>query len=167
MMIREAIKDDCIKLAALSIKVWLDTYAKEGIKREYAEFALSNFTEAYFINLLKTPRFHLLIKEENEVVQGYVLINLESHYQSPESGFEIEKLYIDTCFQGQGLGRMLLNEVEIKFGKTYWLYTWVENESNRFYEYLGLKRVGILSFDFAGNRIENNVYISEGGNTGS
>ena len=25
-MVREATKDDCVKLAALSIKVWLDTY---------------------------------------------------------------------------------------------------------------------------------------------
>jgi len=55
---------------------------------------------------------------------------------------------------------MLLNEVEKKFGKTYWLYTWIENESNGFYEHLGFKRVGLLTFEFSGNLIENNVYQS-------
>jgi len=87
MIIREATKDDCLKLAALSIKVWLDTYAKEGIKSEYAEYALSAFTSDYFFKVLNTNRLHLLVSEKNDVLQGYVLINLESYYQSPDSGF--------------------------------------------------------------------------------
>ena len=37
-MVREATKDDCAKLALLSIRVWLDTYAQEGIKTEYADY---------------------------------------------------------------------------------------------------------------------------------
>lgn len=159
-MFREATKDDCIKLAALSIKVWLDTYAKEGIKSEYAEYALSTFTGDYFLEVLNSNRLHLLVSENNDVLQGYVLINLESYYQTPDSGFEVEKLYVDRCFKGQGIGKMLLNEIEKKFGKTYWLYTWVENESNGFYQHLGFERIGQLSFEFSGSLIENNVYQS-------
>ncbi len=33
-MIRSAKKDDCLNLAALSIQVWLHTYAPEGITAE-------------------------------------------------------------------------------------------------------------------------------------
>ncbi|KIT27421.1 GCN5 family acetyltransferase, partial [Vibrio parahaemolyticus VP766] len=159
-MVREATKDDCVKLAALSIKVWLDTYAREGIKTQYAEYALSTFTETYFFEIMNMTKYRVFVSEEHEVLQGYVMVNLKSHYQTPSNGFEVEKLYIDNTFRGKGLGRKLLNEVENQFGNKYWLYTWVENESNGFYEHLGFSRVGLLTFKFAEALIENNVYQS-------
>lgn len=88
------------------------------------------------------------------------MLNLESYYETPQNGFEIEKSYVDSTSKVSGLGRKLLNEVESQFGKKYWLYTWVENESNGFYEHLGFKQVGFFSFDFAGAKIDNNVYLS-------
>ena len=159
-MIRHACKDDCLQLAALSIKVWLDTYAVEGIKREYAQYALATFTESYFSSLLDSPDYNLLVVEKEKALQGYALLNMNSHYQSANNGFELEKLYIDTAFKGQGLGKQLLNAVEHEFGNVYWLYTWVENESNGFYLHLGFRKIGKLNFEFAGTQIENNVYQS-------
>ena len=160
-MIREATKNDCTQLAVLSIKVWLDTYAKEGIKDKYAQYVLSTFTPSYFIELLNNPKYHLLVSEENQALQGYVLLNFESYYESPLSGFEVEKLYVDSSSKSRGFGRKLLKEVENRFGKQYWLYTWVENESNGFYEHLGFKKIGLYSFEFAGAKIDNYVYQSE------
>ena len=159
-MVREATKGDCVKLAALYIKVWLDTYAREGIKAEYAEYVLSTFTATYFLEILDKINYRVFVSEEQEVIQGYVMVNLESHYQTSSNGFEVEKLYVDNTFKGKGLGRKLLNEVESQLGNKYWLYTWVENESIGFYEYLGLRRIGLLTFEFAGASIENNVYQS-------
>ncbi|MGF1708979.1 GNAT family N-acetyltransferase [Vibrio kagoshimensis] len=159
-MVREATKDDCAKLAVLSIKVWLDTYAREGIKSEYAEYVLSTFTATYFSEILNTPKYRVFVSEEHDVIQGYAMVNLESHYQTSNNGFEVEKLYIDNTFKGKGLGRKLLSEVENQFGNKYWLYTWVENESNGFYEHLRFNRIGLLTFEFAGALIENNVYQS-------
>ncbi|MEC8327683.1 MAG: GNAT family N-acetyltransferase [Pseudomonadota bacterium] len=159
-MIRHACKDDCLQLAALSIKVWLDTYAAEGIKREYAQYALATFTESYFSSLLDSPDYNLLVIEKDQVIQGYALLNMTSNFQSANNGFELEKLYIDTRFKGQGLGKQLLTAVEHEFGNVYWLYTWVENESNGFYQHLGFRKIGKLIFEFAGTQIENNVYQS-------
>ncbi|PMK08139.1 GNAT family N-acetyltransferase [Vibrio splendidus] len=161
-MVREATKDDCVKLAALSIKVWLDTYAREGVKTEYAEYALPTFTAAYFFEILNTTKYRVFVSEENEVIQGYVMVNLESHYQTSGNGFEVDKLYVDNIFKGKGkgIGRKLLNGIENQFGNKYWLYTWVENESNGFYEHLGFSRIGLLTFEFSGSLIENNVYQS-------
>ena len=159
-MIRLAMQQDCESLAALSIKVWLDTYAKEGIRPEYANYALSTFTSAYFSGLLETPDYRLLVSTDGEFIQGYALTNFGSHYQSPENGFEVEKLYVDNCFQGQGIGKKLLAEVTKQFGQRFWLYTWVENASNDFYQKLGFRQVGKLTFDFAQWTIENNVWLS-------
>ena len=55
-MVREATKDDCAKLAVLSIRVWLDTYAQEGIKTEYADYVLSTFTADYFLEILNNTQ---------------------------------------------------------------------------------------------------------------
>ncbi|WP_100643725.1 GNAT family N-acetyltransferase [Alteromonas facilis] len=157
-MIREATKDDCLSLAALSIKVWLETYAKEGIIGQHAEYVLSTFSETYFVRLINDHNYRLLISEHSGTIQGYILINLTSHYQTPNNGYEVEKLYIDSIFKGKGLGKSLLNAIERRFGKPFWLYTWIENESNSFYTHLGFEKVGTLTFEFAGQLVENNVY---------
>ncbi|MFA0569434.1 N-acetyltransferase, partial [Vibrio gallaecicus] len=115
-----------------------DTYAREGIKTEYAEYVLSTFTATYFLEILDTIKYRVFVSEEQEVIQGYVMVNLESHYQTSSNGFEVEN----------------------QLGNKYWLYTWVVNESNGFYEHLGLSRIGFLTFEFAGASIENNVYQS-------
>ena len=159
-MVREATKDDCAKLALLSIRVWLDTYAKEGIKTEYADYVLSTFTADYFLGILNNTKYRVLVSEENEILHGYVMVNLDSNYQTPESGFEVEKLYVDGLFKGKGVGKKLLKSVGDQFGRQYWLYTWVKNESNGFYEHLGFSRMGSLTFEFSGALIENNVYQS-------
>ena len=159
-MVREATKDDCAKLAVLSIRVWLDTYAQEGIKTEYADYVLSTFTADYFLEILNNTKYRVLVSEENEILHGYVMVNLESNYQTPESGFEVEKLYVDGLFKGKGVGKKLLKSVEDQFGRQYWLYTWIKNESNGFYEHLGFSRIGSLTFEFFGALIENNVYQS-------
>ncbi|MFA0039962.1 GNAT family N-acetyltransferase [Vibrio sp. 10N.261.52.A1] len=159
-MVREATKDDCAKLALLSIRVWLDTYAQEGIKTEYADYVLSTFTADYFLEILNNTKYRVLVSEKNEILHGYVMVNLESNYQTPESGFEVEKLYVDGLFKGKGVGKKLLKSVEDQFGRQYWLYTWVKNESNGFYEHLGFSRIGSLTFEFFGALIENNVYQS-------
>ena len=157
-MIRKAVKEDCINLAVLSLSVWLDTYAIEGIRTEYSRYVLSNFTEVSFLNILNNPNNRLLICESNKVLQAFVLINFDSHFEDADNGFEIEKLYVDKRFKAQGIGRKLLAEVESRYGPKFWLYTWVENKSNNFYKHLGFKNIGKINFDFNNQIIENNVY---------
>ncbi|WP_175442136.1 hypothetical protein [Pseudoalteromonas byunsanensis] len=37
---------------------------------------------------MNSPSHRLLVCEEQGVLQGYVLINFASHYETPASGFE-------------------------------------------------------------------------------
>ncbi|NQZ30728.1 MAG: GNAT family N-acetyltransferase [Oceanospirillaceae bacterium] len=157
-MIREAHSKDAINLAALSIQVWLETYALEGIRAEYANYVLTTFTKDYFEDLIQQPQYRLFISEEDQVLQGYALVNLDSHFKTKKNGFEIDKLYVHSKFKGQGLARQLLSEVATNCGERFWLYTWVENESNAFYQHLGFTQIGQLSFEFSHWLIENNVY---------
>jgi ribosomal protein S18 acetylase RimI-like enzyme len=157
-MIREANKGDCKNLATLSLQVWFETYAAEGIKTEYSAYALSAFTEQYFLSLLNKENYKILVSYDGTYLQGYALANLNSHYQGAENGFEIEKLYVHNKSKGKGVGRMLLTEIEKKYGGAFWLYTWVENKSNGFYKKLGFKHVGQYEFKFADALINNNVF---------
>lgn len=157
-MIREAVKEDCINLAVLSLQVWLDTYAIEGIKTEYSKYVSTNFTEVCFLDILNNSNNRLLVCESNKVLQAFVLINFDSHFEGDDNGFEIEKLYVDKRFKAQGIGSKLLTEVESRYGPKFWLYTWVENKSNGFYKHLGFKHIGNINFDFNNQIIENNVY---------
>ena len=140
--------------------MWLDTYAREGIQKFHADYVLSTFSEAYFSELILHSRYRLYLCEEGNALLGYVLVNLDSCYQGDEYGFEIEKLYVRAQSKGRGIGRQLLEEVNKSVGTDYWLYTWVENASNTFYQHLGFSHIGQLSFEFAGQTVVNNVYSS-------
>jgi ribosomal protein S18 acetylase RimI-like enzyme len=90
-------------------------------------------------------------------VKPYVLVNLESHYQSVENGFEIEKLYVQEAFQNQGIGRKLLEEVKERYGNNFWLYTWVRNKSLKFYKLFGFEDLGQYDFKLGNDTIRNRV----------
>ena len=156
-MIREANKSDCINLAALSLEVWLQTYSVDGIRTENSEFALSSFTEDYFKKLLPISKYKILVFNEGIYLRGYALVNLESHFENEENGFEIEKLYVQTHFQGQGIGQNLLSEIKARYGNKFWLYTWVRNKSIEFYKKYGFRDIGHYNFKLGNDIIENRV----------
>ena len=156
-MSREASESDCINLAALSLEVWLHTYAIDGINENISKYVLSTFTESNFINILLLKKYKLLVFVEDNYLRGYALVNLESKYKSEDYGFEIEKLYVQGAFQGNKIGSHLLQEIEIRYGNKFWLYTWVRNKSIGFYEQFGFEDVGQYDFKFGNEIVENRV----------
>jgi len=161
-MIRIACDSDCINLAALSLQVWLQTYSVDGIRKENSKYALSTFTEEYFKQRLRDSKYRLLVFEEGIYIRGYALVNLESQFENDVNGFEIEKLYVHPPFQGHGIGRKLLLEIKEQFGDKFWLYTWVRNKSVGFYQKFGFKNIGLHSFKFGDDTIENYVLGYDG-----
>ncbi|AOT10263.1 GCN5 family acetyltransferase [Pseudoalteromonas luteoviolacea] len=159
-MVREAQLQDTRSLAALALQVWLTTYTKDGMRDDYASFALSHFTADYFEALLMSDDYGVLVCLDDSAIIGFSVVNLVSQFQGKPYGFEVEKLYVHNNFQGRGIGKQLLDAISQRWGRKFWLYTWVENDSNHFYQRLGFKLVGELTFDFSGVVIHNNVYIS-------
>jgi len=156
-MIRQAREGDCLSLAALSLEVWLATYAVEGIDPAHARYALSAFTEQKFKAMLSEPKYGLLVEAEGEYVRGYVLLNLESTWNGGSYGFEVDKLYVHSPYQHQGIGKALLSAVENTFGKQFWLHTWIHNKSLGFYQKYGFQEIGRCEVSFEGGVIENRV----------
>ncbi|THB79036.1 MAG: GNAT family N-acetyltransferase [Desulfobacteraceae bacterium] len=156
-MIRDMRIDDCKNLAALSIQVWLDTYAREGIRTEFSEFVLSCFTPAYFEEILESCNRHLLVCEIKDHLVGYV--SMDTDPERPDTsciGAEIVTLYIIHAFHRRGLGSQLVRSARERCGPRLWLTAWIHNDpAIRFYESIGFKRVGRTWFDLMGEQHEN------------
>ena len=147
-MIRRANKNDSINLAALSIQVWLHSYATEGIRKEISDFVIGTFTEQYFKDLLNNPSYRILVFIKEDHLVGYIMANLESFWQDQSNGYEIDKLYVQEHFQGQGVGRHLLSEMAAQYGGTFWLSTWIHNKKAiSFYKDFGFIDIGHRYFE--------------------
>jgi diamine N-acetyltransferase len=64
--IRQGTIGDAHRLAALSIQVWLDTYAKNGIGEAVARYVLTTFSPQSFVQLAADDTAILLVAEETE-----------------------------------------------------------------------------------------------------
>ncbi|MFY8299592.1 GNAT family N-acetyltransferase [Pseudoalteromonas sp. SS15] len=107
--IRKASEQDITCLSVLSSKVWLATYAKEGVKSEYADFVVHNFNTGSILQDINSPNKTVLVAEQEGILQGYLLANRQSNYKDQSKfGYEIERLYVDAQFKGQGIGKALL-----------------------------------------------------------
>ncbi|WKD30040.1 GNAT family N-acetyltransferase [Halomonas sp. KG2] len=161
-MIRKALKRDCLDLAALSLQVWLHTYAVKGVRSQISKYALSTFNEEYFAKLLKRECIDVRVFEEDSHLIGFIVADLNSELEDV-SGYEIVTLYVSQHFHGKGVGRQLLREIESAHGLPFWLSTWVNNhDAIGFYDKLGFNIVGELNFNLEGELHRNHVFAYAG-----
>lgn len=156
--IRTAVKSDSANLAALSLQVWLDTYAVEGIRDKISDYALSAFTPSNFSDLIAAASHDILLYTENDHLVGFVAVNLTSEFESPKNGYEVATLYVSAHFQGKGIGKALLKALIKRYGAPFWLATWCQNSGGLdFYRHLKFVDIGKLNFDLDGELFENVV----------
>ncbi len=87
-------------------------------------------------------------------------MDLESFFNNENNGYEVTTLYVSQHFQGQGIGRQLLDMVKTQHGLPFWLSTWVHNcQAIDFYRNLGFKVIGKLNFDLNGELHDNHVFL--------
>jgi len=158
-MIRNANQSDCLNLAALSLQVWLHTYATSGLRAQISQYALSTFTERRYSELLKQSSHDIGVYEEDDRLLGLVVVDLDSTFNGkPETGYEVVNLYVSQHAQGRGIGSKLLKEIERLHGLPFWLSTWVKNEGAiEFYKKLGFRIIGELNFNLEGELHRNYV----------
>lgn len=164
MKIRKAQRQDCRNLAALSIQVWLDTYAREGINNLVTNYVLDTFNERHFLEKLTQPNYHIYAAVEGDNLLGYIAIDLSSQRENAAAGkdygYEVDTLYIQSRQRGKGLGSALLKHAGVEFGHCYWLTTWSHNtEGLGFYRHLGFEDVGVSYFELDGQLHENRVLV--------
>ena len=161
MEIREIEKQDCENLSALSIYVWLHTYAKDGIRSEISKFVLSKFALEKFAKIITSSTKRGFVVHSGKNAIGLAIVNLESHFGgSPLFGYEIETLYVHPNFQRCGVGKTILKYLRESIGEKSWLTTWVHNDDAiRFYKKNGYEIVGEAEYVIS-SEVHMNLVLS-------
>jgi diamine N-acetyltransferase len=161
--IRDAKEDDAANLAALSIQVWLHTYATDGIRPAISELVLEQFTPEHFTRVLALAKYRVLVAIYRDHLIGYALIDRDSRCElDPTLSTELVTLYVQEHFIGQNVGSMLLANCQSAIGgeKSIWLSVFVRNErAIKFYRKHGFIHVGEMPFEFGGESHMNDVLV--------
>lgn len=159
MYTREISIDDCANLSALSIYVWLNTYASQGIDDKVSHYVLNEFSPEKFRHIAEYPGKGALLVLDDDNLVGVAVVDLDSRYRnSADFGFEIKNLYIHPSFHRQGLGRNLLKSVQTRYGGNSWLTAWIHNEpALKFYKSNDYNIVGEAEFNLSGEIHINHV----------
>ncbi|MDR0659308.1 MAG: GNAT family N-acetyltransferase [Prevotellaceae bacterium] len=111
LAIRRSEIKDVENLTVLKQRVWIATYAVEGIRTEFSSYVLSPFTTESIRNLLLSQDMISLVAEVGNHIIGCVEIKLYPTTAIPEvmTILEITVLYVLERFCRRGIGQKLLN----------------------------------------------------------
>jgi diamine N-acetyltransferase len=165
--LRLARASDAECLAALSVHVWLNTYADAGVSDHMARYVLSEFAPVGFRRLLADANVAVVVAEAAEGLAGYALLRFGVECPGRvEPTCELEKLYVLPRFTRSGIGSRLLaasqNLVQDRTKtRGLWLSVYAHNEAAlAFYRKHGCERMGSIDFELGGERHENYVFVA-------
>ncbi|WP_156117593.1 GNAT family N-acetyltransferase [Collimonas arenae] len=148
-----------MNLTALSIQVWLHTYATEGVSDDLAREVLTIFTPAYFQEVIADTDYRLLVEVDGANLLGYILLDLDSPCEEQNyGGVEVDTLYVQEHFHGRGIGRALLDHAMKHAGKLLWLKAWAGNtRALAFYKAYGFTDIGMAWHVIDDQKYENRI----------
>jgi ribosomal protein S18 acetylase RimI-like enzyme len=170
--LRRGVPNDATCIGLLSIQVFLDTYATEGVRPDLAREALGEYSPARFEQRLRDENRSFVLAEAGEGLLGFAEVRTRPSALPTQdiarSGLELVRLYVQPSAQRAGLGRRLLRESELicegSGSGILWLTVWSENtRALAFYRALGYVDVGASTYTSQGNSYENRVMIREMG----
>jgi ribosomal protein S18 acetylase RimI-like enzyme len=162
--LRRALPSDALCLRVLSLQVFLDTYATEGIRPTLAREVLETFSERATQAALADPASRITVAERDGHLVGFAHLRLPAANVLAPAGVqaELHRLYLQASFAGRGLGRALLADAERcareADATVLWLKVWVHNARARaFYARYGFSDCGSTWYEFEDERHENRV----------
>jgi ribosomal protein S18 acetylase RimI-like enzyme len=164
--IRIADFSDAANLTVLKQQVWVATYAVEGLRSEFSDYLLAEFTLANEMALLGNPEKKTLIAELNGHIIGCAVVDFNAEVPLPAVGNipEIAVLYVLERFTGMGFGKILLQKslqlINESGFNAAWLTVYHKNlRAIKFYNKSGFTDIGKTFFEMQGNQYENRVLI--------
>jgi GNAT superfamily N-acetyltransferase len=163
--IRTARPDDAPCLGVLSTQVFLDTYARQGIRRAIASEVLSLHSVAAYEALLADGGVTILLAERAGHLIGFSQVrNGERGPMVPvAAASELRRLYVQEPFTGRGVGRDLLRQAEkaaaARGAEMLWLTAWEGNtRALQFYPRCGYDDLGATVYTIEGEDFPNRVF---------
>ena len=166
--LRLASPPDAITVAALSVQVFLDTYATEGVRPDLAREAFSEYSTEAFAQRLGEANRAFILAESGAGLLGYAEVLLSPLTAPAErlSGAELVRLYVQPAAQRIGIGRALLERTEqdvlAALIPSVWLTAWEGNVNARaFYARMGYADVGATTYSLQGHTHANRVFAKQ------
>ncbi|WP_062267011.1 GNAT family N-acetyltransferase [Endozoicomonas arenosclerae] len=154
--IRPAEIKDSRSLAIIGQTVWITTYAIEGIRNSFLDFIAEEFSEAHMHERIKTEQ--VLVVESGEHLCGYAVLERPEKEQKSE----LVTLYLLPEFQGNGLGKTLLDEAIKLAPQGIWLSCYEGNQKAlNFYKKQGLTVTGTRYFELDNEKHLNWILESQ------
>ena len=164
-IIRTARVDDAACIAVLATQVWLHTYAKQGISAAISHYTRTQLIPEKYLALLDDPLARLWVAELYGCLVAFAVVKFDAPCPvfAPGSA-ELQTLYVQEHFVGQGVGQQLLWVAEdmarIQTGLPLWLTVNVNNaRAIGFYGRHGYTLRGTSDFVMGDQRHANHVFI--------
>ena len=151
--IRQCGLEDLEALRNISIETFRETFGSQNSPENLNAYLEKAFSPDRLKEEMAHPESRFFFIEKDGEIAGYLKVN-KGNAQSEEMGegsLEVERIYISSRFQKQGLGKVLFNRavsLAREEGKSkVWLGVWEENDhAIAFYEKSGFIRTGAHSF---------------------
>ncbi len=164
--LRTAVPDDALCLGVLGTQVFLDTYATAGIRPLLAREVLAAFSTEATAALIVRERTVVRLAEFDGHLIGFAatVIGAAHELVPSDAPAELDKLYVQECYTGLGIGARLLHDAELQAAaagaRTLWLTPWAGNlRAMHFYRRQGYTDVGLTWFHIEHEAHANRVYL--------
>lgn len=145
--------DDLDVLRELSIRTYYETFAELNTPEDMEEYLNRAFDREKLCKELEDKNSMFFFLHSGDKLAGYLKVN-EAPSQTDVNdvdSLEIERIYVSSEFQGEGLGRYLMEQaiaMAVERKKKYaWLGIWEKNEKAiRFYKKNGFYEIGTHAF---------------------
>lgn len=151
--IKKCMLEDVQILQAISMETFHDAFKEQNSPENMNAYLEKAFHRNQLESELANPSSQFFFVTVDNEVAGYLKVNTDDAQSEKmeDPSLEIERIYLKTHYQKQGLGKLLLNHaVEIAMAqkkKNVWLGVWEKNDNAiAFYEKLGFVQTGTHAF---------------------
>ncbi|MBX2829058.1 MAG: GNAT family N-acetyltransferase [Flavobacteriaceae bacterium] len=160
-LIRHARLDDSKKLSILYKQVYIQTYGKEGVSDEFANFITEQFSIERLENIIATIPDAIMVAEYKNNLVGVLEIDFEK--PCPIGDFvapELNKIYILEWFCGKGIGKLLVKKAEHVLKQRGYdrVWLWLLESNTRAYNFY--KKSNYIDLGKAPFVMEDNTYTN-------
>lgn len=152
-------------LVYISRKIFYDSFHHLNTAENMKEYMDRAFNPQQLLSELVNPLSAFYFIVVGDTIAGYLKTNLGGAQSDvhDEDSLEIERIYVEDRFQGQGLGAHLLEKAKEKAReqrlKSIWLGVWEKNTAaKRFYERHGFREFGSHEFRM-GDEIQTDLLM--------
>lgn len=155
---------DAMVLSRLGKKTFVETYGEANTEENMKKYLRSAFSKKSITNQLEDDKNFFLIAKINNKPVAYAKLteNNKPFHDKSINAVELERIYVKKKFQGQGIGRTLLDKclafARLRSYPVMWLGVWEKNlEALKFYQKLGFVIFGSSIFELGDD--QQNDYL--------